>query len=143
MPPNITAYGLPTGGAVSLDIEGAVSGQATLSRMASGASSFTQIYSGAAIPFFLDVGDGLPAPLDAATAYQYQYTDSTGTATSFYVTPANIVQVQPEPITLLMVRLIQGYLNSMILPGGIKKAEVTHAMPLGGQIPPVNATRPY
>lgn len=131
--PEITAYGVPTGGAVTLAITGAVSGSALLERAVSG-QTFSTIYSGAALKFYIDIGEALPGPLDPLSFYQYRYTDSGGQTLSAYVQPASIVSVQPEPITQILVRLIQGALNSMSLPTGVGRAEVTHAMPLGGTL---------
>lgn len=131
----IVATPVPTGGAISLAITGAVSGAATLSRAASG-QAFTQIYSGTPLMQFVDAGEGLPQPLNQQTAYNYQYTDSLGTATSNFITPAAQLTVTPEQLTQLLIRLLEGGLQSLNLPANISKLpQVTQAMPLGGNIP--------
>lgn len=125
---------IPTGGAIALNISGAVSGTATLERMASG-GTFATIYSGIAQSYYLDLGDGTPAPLDQNTLYQYRYTDVNGPVTTGFIQPQVSLVVQMEPILQIMIRLIQATLNSVTLPPGITKPQVTNAMPLGGQIP--------
>lgn len=134
--PSVYTSIVPTGGAVALEIYGAVSGVATLSRAVSG-STFTQIYSGVPLTsgFYLDTGDGLPGPLDPSLYYQYQYTDDSGTTTTEFIQPAISLAVQQEPITAILIRLLQAGLSALTLPNGIKPAQVTNAMPLGGSIP--------
>jgi hypothetical protein len=131
--PQLTAYVIPSGGVISLTINGAVSGAALLERAVSG-QAFSPLYSGSAQALYIDAGDFLPAPLDPTKFYQYRYTDITGTTTTPFIQPASTLAVQPEPIIELLIRLIQGGINSLTLPVGIKKAEVTQAMPLGGSI---------
>lgn len=132
--PKLTITSVPTGGVMSIGVSGAVSGAALLERMVSGAA-FAPIYSGAALDFYLDIGDGLPAPLDATLFYRYRYTDSGGTVTSPYNQPASIISLELEPLTQILIRVLQGAINSVTLPDSIRKAQVMHAMPLGGQIP--------
>lgn len=134
--PTVTAKAIPTGGAITLTISGAVSGAFTLSRAVSGTAGFIPIASGQApMPFFIDAGDGLPAPLQASAYYQYQYTDVSGTQTTGFIQPASSITIYPDPVQALLIRLIQGAINSMVFPNGVKKAQVTNAMPLGGNIP--------
>lgn len=132
--PELSPVPVPSGGAISIGISGALTGPATLERAASG-SSFSQIYSGQALSFFLDIGDGTPSPLASGTPYQYRYTDENGVTTTGFTTPASIVVVDFDPITEILIRLIQGALQSMTLPKGVKTAQVVQAMPLGGNIP--------
>ena len=132
--PEVTAYSLPSGGVISLAISGAVSGSATLERAVSG-QAFVTISSGSALQLFLDAGELLPAPLDPTLFYQYRYTDSNGVTVTPFIQPASCLTVQPEPIIEILLRIIQGAINSLTLPTGIKRAEVTQAMPLGGSIP--------
>lgn len=132
--PEITPVAVPSGGAIAITVNGALNGAATLERAVSG-FSFTQIYSGAAIGYYLDIGDGLPAPLASGVPYQYRYTDIGGIVTSPFITPGSLVVENFDPITQILIRLIQGALNSLTLPAGVKKAQITQAMPLGGQIP--------
>ena len=133
--PEITVVPIPTGGAISLAISGAVSGAVLLERAVSGVGTFTTIYSGVATQYYLDIGDGLPAPLDANLFYQYRYTDPGGSTTTDFYQPVSLLAVEPEPISQVLIRLIQGTLNSTPLPPGVKNAQVTQAMPLGGAIP--------
>ena len=135
--PSIYASPIPTGGVIALTISGAVSGTATLSRSVSGVSGSTLLYSGSPPPqFYLDLGDQLPAPLASGSFYQYTYTDNTGSGVSAYVQPLSTLTLQQEPLTQILIRVLQGaILNFSPLPPGIKIAEVTHAMPLGGSIP--------
>lgn len=133
MPPLLTPTIVPTGGAVQLSVSGAVSGAATLQRAVSG-QSFVTIFSGQAQSLFIDIGDGTNTPLDPTKLYQYKYTDITGTVTTPFVQPAATVSVAPEPITMMLIRLIQGGLNSLQLPAGYKLPQVTQAMPMGGAL---------
>lgn len=133
--PSVTPQVIPTGGAISLSISGAVSGAATLSRAVSG-GSFTQIYSGGITPFYLDVGDGLPAPLDQTKFYQYQYTDGGGTTTTAFIQPVATLNINREPFTAILIRLLQAGVSALTIPNGIKAAQVMHAMPLMG-LPPL------
>lgn len=132
--PQVTLYGVPSGGVVSLSILGVITGPATLERAASG-QPFTTIYSGVAVPQFLDIGDGLPGPLNASTPYQYRYTDVSGVTTTPFIIPASLLAPVSDPVTQVLERVIQGALNAVApLPNGVKRAKVTQAMPLGGQI---------
>lgn len=134
--PQIVAAPVPTGGAITLAISGAPSGSFTLTRSVSGVSGSTVLASGSApIPLFIDIGDGLPAPLSPTAYYQYAYSDVSGSTTTDFIQPAAFFTVEQEPLTTLLVRLIQGAFNSLALPAGIKRPQVTNAMPLGGAIP--------
>lgn len=132
--PVVTTQVIPTGGAIALGISGAVSGAATLTRTASGVGVASGIYSGNAVSYYLDLGDGLPAPLDPTVFYQYAYTDVNGTTTTPWIQPSVSMVVQTEGFLQMFIRLIQATLNSVTLPTGITKPQVTNYMPLGGQI---------
>lgn len=134
MPPEITAYGIPTGGVITLAISGAVSGVATLERAVSG-QSFATIYSGSPVSFYIDIGDGLPSPLSSGSAYVYRYTDNTGSGLSAYITPASVLVQQQEPLTQILIRLLQGAFGDLTPPPGIRPVQVLQQMPLGGNIP--------
>ena len=133
--PQLTVVPIPTGGAISLLVSGAVSGAVLLERAVSGVGTFSTIYSGVATQYYLDVGDGLPAPLDANSAYCYRYTDPNGSTTTDFYQPLSLLAVEPEPMLQIFIRLIQGTLNATPLPPGVKNAQVTNSMPLGGAIP--------
>lgn len=134
--PNVLAQAAPIGGVTTLTINGAVSGVFTLERAASG-MAFSTIASGTGIcpTFFVDLGEGLPAPLDPTQLYQYRYTDPSGQTITPFISPSAILDVEADPFTQIMIRLIQAGLNSLTIPNGFTKPQVTHAMPLGGQIP--------
>lgn len=137
MPPSVTAYAIPTGGVIALNISGSVSGTATLSRSVSGVSGSILLFSGSPPPsFYIDIGDQLPAPLASGSVYQYSYSDPSGSGVSNYVQPLSTLTLQQEPITQILIRILQGAIENFTpLPAGIKLAQVTHAMPLGGSIP--------
>jgi hypothetical protein len=132
--PRVTPSLIPTGGAIALSVSGAASGTAILSRAVSG-QAFSQIYSGQPVSYYLDIGDGLPGPLNPASLYQYQYQDENGTTTTPFIQPAVELKVSVEPLLEIMIRLTQATINSLTLPSGVKKPQVTNAMPMGGQIP--------
>lgn len=130
--PWVTAVPVPTGGAISFGISGAPSGQATLTRAVSGVSGSTVIYSGAVTPYFLDIGDQLPSPLNPTLYYQYIYTDNSGTFTTDFINPSSNLSILQEPLANIFIKLLQGAFNSLALPAGINRCEVLYAMPLGG-----------
>jgi hypothetical protein len=134
MPPEITAYGIQTGGVIAMSISGAVSGAATLERAVSG-QAFSTIYSGAPISFYIDIGDGLPSPLSSGSAYVYRYTDATGSGLSSYITPSSVLVQQQEPLTQILIRLLQGAFANLTPPAGVRPVQVMQQMPLGGNIP--------
>ena len=135
----INAYVIPTGGAIGVQLTGA--GDWTLSRAVSGVtglSGFTQIGSGtfpvSGSIFFLDAGEGLPAPLAASGVYLYQFTDENGTVQSAEITPVASVDIQQDGMTAALIRLIQGFIASLVT-GGKPRPQVLHAMPLTGWPP--------
>lgn len=137
----ITAYVIPTGGAVGLQLTG--TGGWTLSRAVSGdtgLSTFTQIGSGT-FPvsgqiFFLDVGEGMPGPLSPTGTYVYEFTDDAGTVQSPGLVPVLSVDIQQDGLTAAIQRLLQGFINSLKIPGKAPRPQVLHAMPLQG-FPPL------
>lgn len=133
MASRITPKAVPTGGVVTLTIASA--GTMTLSRAVSGAAglgTFTQLYSGGPQPFFIDVGDQLPGPLDPGTFYVYRLEDDNGVLDSVPIEPTPILVVQTEPITLMLQRTIQGAINTLALPPGVQRMQVLQAMPVAG-----------
>ena len=137
----INAYVIPSGGAIGMQLNG--SGNWTLARAVSGATglgTFTPIGSGTFSVsgqafFFLDAGEALPGPLAASGMYVYQFTDGTSTVTSPTLTPVASVTLDPDPIADALIRLIQGFINSLTLPGKGPRPQVTSAMPLQGWPP--------
>lgn len=134
MAPRITTQVVPTGGAIALNIVGAVSGVATLMRTASGEAAVS-LYTGTVCGYYLDIGDKLPSPLKATTPYQYAYTDATGTTTTDWITPNAYMVIQNDPLLQVMIRLIQAACDNVVLPTGVSRPQVSNAMPMGGQIP--------
>lgn len=135
---SIIAKPIPTGGASSLTIKD-VSGAMILARAVSGASgvgTFTPIYSGVATPAYIDVGDGMNAPLDPSTIYVYSITDLHGSSISNGVRPTSTLNPEIEPLTEMLIRLLQGAFNSSTPPSGMPALQVLQAMPLGG-LPPM------
>lgn len=139
---------IPTGGAILLDLtlpSGAMSAQSpmTLSRAAtvSGVTSaFVPLYSGDALPLFIDAGDSLPQPLTAGTAYTYRLADPTGSVETAAILPASALVLETDDTTKLLVRLLQAGLTNITLPPGIQSAQapnqgrpqVSSAMPITG-----------
>lgn len=118
-------YLVPPSGVTSLTIERSVSG-------ASGLSPFVSIYSGAPVPVFLDIGDGLPEPLDSSAQYVWRVTDQRGaTVTNPYV-PEWRIATSPDQLTQIFIRLIQGAVNAMPVPDGYVRPQVTTQYPRNG-----------
>lgn len=138
--PEVEVYAIPTGGVVRLSMPGYLvpaSGVTCMlvSRAVSGATglgAFTPIYSGGVVPVFLDVGDGLPAPLDPATNYVWQVSDATGTTQTQAVVPASTIETIPDQLTQVLIRSLQGSLNAATIPQGIPLPTVMTQMPQGG-----------
>lgn len=144
--PAISGTVIPTGGAVQLTLTTAPSGSISLQRAVSGIGGlgpFTTLYSGA--PFspysqlstpYIDVGDQLPAPLNPSTLYVYQLTDVNGSVQTPPIQPAVELNIQQEPITQILIRLLQAGINSLApqpfntQPG--KVPQVLYDMPLVG-----------
>lgn len=130
---------IPTGGAIMLQLS-TVSGAYLLERAVSGSTGlgpWTILSSGAPGPgfeqrVFIDVGDGLPGPLDPESLYVYQLTDSEGSAQTYPFQPAAEFAINPSPIAKILQRLVQAGLNSLIKPSAVPVAQVLYAMPLAG-----------
>jgi hypothetical protein len=136
----ITPSVVPTGGAIILDfmLDSRLSAESpmTLSRAVSTdgvLSAFTQLYTGNAVALFIDVGDGLPKPLGAGTAYVYEVTDASGsTVRTDPVLPTGAILIEPDGMTALLIRLLQAGVTNMTLLPGIAPANVSNAMPITG-----------
>ncbi|MDE2232592.1 MAG: hypothetical protein KGJ90_00470 [Patescibacteria group bacterium] len=139
--PEIVSTIVPTGGAISLQLTTVSGGSISLQRAVSGSSGlgpWTTLYSGAVLgpygtstPFF-DIGDGLPGPLDPNTSYVYKLTDNAGSVQTPPLTPSAELNLLQEPITQIMIRLLQAGINSLAPPADIKLCQVLHDMPLAG-----------
>lgn len=110
---------IPPSGVTTITISRAVSGS-------TGLSAFTTIYSGAPCSTFVDAGEALPRPLDPTLAYVWQVTDARGTTQTTPVVPAQSITTGPDYLTNLLIRLLQGSLDSATLPPGF-------APPTGGR----------
>lgn len=133
----MTAMVIPTGGAVLLEFPGyfpvlprAV--RLTISRSVVNSSIWTVIYDGPPVGVFLDVGDGTPRPLDPATGYLWRAADYSGITTTGPLTPASTFINQPDQLTQILIRALQGAINSMTLPAGIQRPQITIKMPMNG-----------
>ena len=138
MTSSITYKLVPTGGAISLTIN--ASGTAmTFSRAVSGVSgigAYTQLYSGAPIPLYIDAGDLLPAPLVSGATYVYKLVDANGTTQTSGINPYAQLNIEQEPLLALMIRLLQAAFNNLVPPAGVTPCQVLQCMPLAG-IPPM------
>ncbi len=127
---------IATGGAVSLAIRS--TGNTTLSRAVSGVSGvgpYTPLWNAGPLELYIDPGDGLPGPLSPASLYVYKLTDDNGTIVTAPVQPSVELNPQIEPLTQMMLKLLQAAVTSLTLPNGVKKATVLQAMPNGQNLP--------
>lgn len=136
-PLTMTAMVIPTGGAVLLEFPGYFpvlprATELTISRSIDGSGVWTVIYDGPPVGVFLDVGDGSPKPLDPTTAYLWQAEDYSGTAVVGPLTPASTFINLPDQLTQILIRALQGAINSMTLPTGIQRPQITIKMPQNG-----------
>jgi hypothetical protein len=122
---SMPGYFLPASGITFMSLSRAVSG-------ASGIGPFATFYSGAPLPVYVDAGDGTPAPLFPGSTYLWNVTDDTGTVQLGPVTPSSTVVSKPDYLTNVLIRLIQGALNSATFPSGVKLPQVTTRMPQQG-----------
>jgi hypothetical protein len=115
-------------------------------------AAWTVLYSGAPLatqlqsngePFvlpYIDVGDQLPAPLTPTELFIYSLTDENGTAQTEPIQPAVSLNLEIEPLTYILIRLLQAGINSLTPQGfnkqGGKIPQVLHDMPLSG-FPPM------
>ena len=147
--PPVVLAPLPVGGAALLSLYGAEQGNfappsgvttMTLSRAVSGSaglSAFTQIYSGAPLPLWVDVNDGAntsSSPLDPTLQYVWQATDINGTTQVGPAILAGSIVTVPDGLTQLLIRLLQAAVNNAPVPAGVTvaPAQVTTKMPQGG-----------
>ena len=134
---SIIVTSIPTGGAVLIQFPGYFppsprATDLTVSRSVTGSGIWATIYHGPPIGVFIDVGDGLPGPLDPATSYIWRVSDYSGNVISESITPSSYFLSEPDQLTQILLRLLQGALNSMTLPPGIKRPLLTIKMPTNG-----------
>ncbi len=132
----MTAMVVPTGGAVLLSFPGYyfpndIPGM-TISRGLSASGAWTLIYDGPLEGAFVDVGDGLPAPLSPTTAYWWQATDQTGSTVVGPLTPAGSLLNNPDQLTQILIRSLQGAIDTWVFPPGMQKVQVMTQMPMNG-----------
>lgn len=133
----VIATVVPTGGAVLLQFPSyfpvlPTAGQLTINRSVSGSGIWTTVYQGPPVGAFIDVGDGLPAPLDATTSYLWQVFDDNGSAVAGPLIPVASFLGTPDQLSQILIRLLQGAINGMRLPPGIQPTQVTTRMPQNG-----------
>lgn len=135
-----TVKAVPTGGAAFLNLPGYLIPPSsvtamTLARAVSGASgigAWTQIYSGAPVPVYVDPGDFTPGPLASGAAYVWQLTDALGTIQLGPITPVGAIISKPDYLTNLFIRLLQGAVDNLQRPAGVNHVQVTTKMPQNG-----------
>jgi len=138
--PVVNLYPIPSGGAVRIECPEYDDPPVNVSTMTiaiatsgiSGLSTFTQIYSGSLLPQYLDVGDLYPQPLDPTVLYVYQVGDDRGVTQTQPVLPAWNITNTTDQLSQILIRLLQGAVNSMPLPAGVQKTIVTTQMPSNG-----------
>jgi hypothetical protein len=144
--PQFSATPVPVGGVILLNFPGYLmpaSGVAPmmLSRAVSGVSgigAYTTIFSGTLGPVYVDVGFDNPIsgaaalPLVPSSGYVYSLTDATGTAMLGPVYPVGVVVPPNDPLTALLIRLLQAGVNNLALPPGYGPIQITGKMPQNG-----------
>lgn len=123
--PVVTVQAVPTGGAVLLRMPEYLQPPSGVTQMtlavavsgSGGMGSFTTFYSGVTSPVYLDTGEAYPAPLVPTVQYVYQVADSRGTTQTDPVTPACSMTTQPDQLSQVMLRLMQGFVNAVPLQG--------------------------
>jgi hypothetical protein len=143
MPPAIKATVIPTGGAVRLDMPAYLAPPSGVTNMlltravsgSTGLGAFTTLYSGKAQPVWIDIGDNLPGPLQAASGYVYQLTDSTGTSQVGPVLPAPSLVPMGDPLSKMLLKLLQAGIDNIPLARGYAPVQITTKMPTGGLTP--------
>ena len=138
---SIKPMALPTGGAIAITFTTSASGNITLERSPYPNISYTTLYTGPPLnprgddQYFLDLGDGSPGPLLPTTQYIYQLIDETGSITSDPLMPVSEINLDAINWDQILIGLLQGAINVVKLPPGVKPATVVHAMPLTGLLP--------
>lgn len=138
--PTVAVSGVGVGGAVIFDLPDYLQPPSGVTFMAmsravsgvSGLGAFTTFYSGMPLPKYVDAGDGTPAPLFSGSAYVWNVTDDRGTTQVGPIQPLSMVTSAPDYFTNLLIRLLQGSLNCLTLPNGIKPVQITTKMPQQG-----------
>jgi hypothetical protein len=142
--PPLTLSPLPVGGSALLQFYGAPKNyvvpdgvtQLTLTRTGSDGSD-TQIYQGAPVAVWVDVGDGpstSSSPLDPTVEYTWTATDETGSTVVGPTTLSGAIVTVPDALTNILIRLLQAACDNA--PGAtnasVEPAQVTTKTPAGG-----------
>jgi len=132
----LSVSGIPAlfGGVVTFQVSGWASGAGatmTISRTPSGQAS-ALVYSGPPLGYYVDIGDGLPTPLLSGTSYSWNFTDPSGSVNVGPITPVNMMLIELEQLTAILMRSLQAAIDNATLPAGIERATVMHDMPLNG-----------
>ena len=122
---DLPGYFIPPSGITSMLIQRAVSG-------ASGIGAWTQVYSGAPVPQYVDPGDATPSPLSSGSAYMWRITDNLDSLLLGPITPVGSIVSQPDYLTNLLIRCLQAGINNLTLPSGVNPVQVTTQMPQQG-----------
>ena len=150
--PSIYYELVPCGGVVSLQLQSSTVSGWSLTRyvdqggtLVSGTSLLlpdpTPAPAGSTyIPYinYIDIGEGLNAPLNQSLAYAYTFTVVSGGTDVSITTPAISVgatlTINQDDLTQIFIRVMQAGLNALIVPNNFKrKPSVFHAMPVAGQ----------
>lgn len=138
----LTCTVVPCGGMVILDMVSSDTGTWILTRApATTPSNVYTLYNGPALglpltsPMWLDLGDGLNAPLDQSISYIYTFTTSSGSV-SQTVSPAAELQIEFDDYLRLVANMLQAGVQAVNLAGGPmaawQKPSVIISMPLVG-----------
>ena len=126
---------LPTGGIVVFKFLGALdeSGPWTLTRTETTAAGGTVVYvalQGDPSKLFVDCGDGTDTFLDPTSTFVYKLATPSQTLTTDPISPTGGLMVEPDSLTLLLLRGFKAAFSTMVLPAGIPVPSVRYAMPL-------------
>lgn len=137
MPSSVIASLASFGGVVSFLVGGYATGvgsQFSVGRSSTGSGGpFLNIYSGAVVPFYIDLGDGLPTPLLSGSTYYWTFSDPSGSVLVGPLTPTGSIQFTPDNLTSILIRCLQAGIDNIgPLPNGIIRATVMQDMPLNG-----------
>ena len=87
---------------------------------------------------FIDIGEGVNAPLDSNSLYAYGFETSNGTIMTPALSPACSVVLEQDNVSAILYRALQSGIASLALPAGFNsKPQIIHAMPLAGDGVPV------
>jgi hypothetical protein len=144
--PTISAKPLIVGGGFVINYvsTSTVAGTVELQRSADGGTTWTTLYQTVSplkdgFGLFVDLGELQPGPsgqfldthLDFSTSYIYQITDNTGSAQTSAQTPYQQITLTWDQMTYYITRMLQAGIDALVLPIGIRRAEVMQVLPTG------------